>query len=96
MKKSLSIAAVALAAAASADAGGWGGAAAALGGYADGLNGRTDNREEQRTVTAIWTGEQEYVTTVTGQSAWKCGYLVYGRRFYKLFRSGCPSSIQVE
>ncbi len=45
--------------------------------------------------TAFFTGKQERVTTVTNKVAWKCQYEYNGTRFWKIFRSACPSSVEV-
>jgi hypothetical protein len=46
--------------------------------------------------TAIWTGQQEMVTTVTGKSAWKCYYNYNGQIFTQIFETSCPSSIEIQ
>jgi hypothetical protein len=46
--------------------------------------------------TAVWTGRQEQVQTVTHQWAWRCEYNYNGQKFWRLFRDSCPSSIQVQ
>ena len=46
--------------------------------------------------TAYWTGEVQYITTVTYQSGVRCGYNYAGNRFYMVFVGGtCPSSVNV-
>lgn len=45
--------------------------------------------------TAIWTGRQEQVQTVTYQWVWRCEYMYAGQKFWKLFQSSCPSSVEV-
>lgn len=45
---------------------------------------------------AMWTGRQEMVTTVTYQQAWRCEYNYNGQVFYRIFRTSCPSSVEVE
>lgn len=45
--------------------------------------------------TAFWTGRSEYVTTVTYQSAVNCEYSIYGQKFWRTFRTSCPSSVEV-
>lgn len=47
-------------------------------------------------VTAIWTGKQEMVQTVTYQMAWRCEYMYAGQYFWRVFKNSCPSSIEVE
>lgn len=44
---------------------------------------------------AIWTGKSKQVQTVTYQWMWECEYDLYGNKFTKLFKSSCPSSIEV-
>jgi heme/copper-type cytochrome/quinol oxidase subunit 2 len=46
--------------------------------------------------TAIWTGRQEQVQTVTYQWAWKCEYNYLGQTFWRIFQTSCPSSIEVQ
>jgi hypothetical protein len=45
--------------------------------------------------TAFWTGRQEMVTTVTYQQAWKCEYAYAGQKFWRVFKTSCPSSVEV-
>ncbi len=45
--------------------------------------------------TAIWTGRQEQVQTVTYQWVWRCEYNYLGKTFWKLYQSGCPASVEV-
>jgi hypothetical protein len=45
--------------------------------------------------SAMWTGRQEPVLTVTGQSAWRCEYMVNGQRFWRVFQGSCPAMIEV-
>ena len=45
---------------------------------------------------AFWTGRQEMVTTVTGKSAWKCWYNYNGQIFTAIFKTSCPSSIEIQ
>jgi hypothetical protein len=47
-------------------------------------------------VTAVWTGKQERVQTVTYQWKWKCEYQYAGRYYYFLFDNSCPSSVELE
>lgn len=44
---------------------------------------------------AYWSGESEMVQDVNYQMVWRCVYLYSGQRIAKLFRSSCPSSIDV-
>jgi hypothetical protein len=46
--------------------------------------------------TAYWTGRQEQVVTVTQQIAWNCEYDYAGQRFWRVFQTACPSSIEVQ
>jgi hypothetical protein len=46
--------------------------------------------------TAFFTGRQEMVQTVTYQMVWKCYYNYNGQIFTRLFKDGCPSSIELE
>lgn len=46
--------------------------------------------------TAFFTGKQEMVQTVTYQSAWKCEYNYNGQKFWRVFKTSCPSSVEVE
>ncbi|MFA4829206.1 MAG: hypothetical protein WC855_13330 [Thermodesulfovibrionales bacterium] len=46
--------------------------------------------------TAYWTGRQEMVQTVTYQMAWNCEYNYVGQIFWRVFKTSCPSSIEVE
>lgn len=47
--------------------------------------------------TAYWTGQMEYVTTVTYKSGVRCQYNYAGNSFWRTFSGGsCPSSIQVQ
>lgn len=46
---------------------------------------------------ATWTGNVEYITTVTYKQGVRCEYNLYGQTFWKTFiRSSCPYSIEVE
>lgn len=47
-------------------------------------------------IVATFTGFQEQVQTVTGQFVWKCQYDYFGQKFYRLFRTHCPGTIEVE
>lgn len=46
--------------------------------------------------TAFYNGQMQYVTTVTGKSAIKCGYTYNGQTFYRLFNIGqmCPTKLK--
>lgn len=46
--------------------------------------------------TAIWTGRQEMVQTVTFKMAWRCEYNYNGQMIYQIFETSCPSSIEVQ
>lgn len=46
--------------------------------------------------TAFWTGRSEMVQTVTYQMAWKCEYDYLGQKFWRIFKSSCPSNVEVE
>lgn len=46
--------------------------------------------------TAFFTGRQEMVQTVTFQMAWKCEYNYAGQTFWRVFKTSCPSSVEVE
>jgi len=46
--------------------------------------------------TATWTGRMEQVTTVTYQIAWRCEYQYLGTKFWRVFQSSCPASIEVQ
>lgn len=46
--------------------------------------------------SAFWTGKQVQVTTVTGQIAWNCEYNYNGQIFWRLFKTSCPSNIEVQ
>ena len=47
-------------------------------------------------VTAMWTGNQRQVQTVTNQFGWTCEYRYGGQTFWRTFVGSCPSSIQVQ
>lgn len=49
-------------------------------------------------VTANFTGQQEMVQTISGQSAVRCHYRYGSNEFVELFPFGavCPTSVQVE
>jgi hypothetical protein len=47
-------------------------------------------------VTAIFTGKQQQVQTVTSQYGWNCEYNYLGRTFWRTFVGSCPSSVQVQ
>jgi hypothetical protein len=46
--------------------------------------------------TAVWTGKQEQVQTVTGQIAWRCEYDYAGQKLYFLFQTSCPATVEVQ
>jgi len=48
--------------------------------------------------TAFWTGNMEFVTTVTYQQGVRCEYNYAGNTFWRTFarRSSCPSKVEVE
>lgn len=46
--------------------------------------------------TAIFTGRQEMVQTVTYQTAWNCEYNYLGQRFWRVYTGSCPSSVEVQ
>jgi hypothetical protein len=45
--------------------------------------------------TAYFTGRMEFITTVTGQPAWRCEYDFAGTRFWRIFKASCPASVEV-
>lgn len=45
--------------------------------------------------TAVWTGKAEAVQTVTFQSGWRCEYQYFGRYFWFVFTSFCPSTVEI-
>ena len=47
-------------------------------------------------VTAMWTGNQRQVQTVTNQFGWTCEYRYAGQTFWRTFVGSCPSTIQVQ
>lgn len=47
-------------------------------------------------ITAVWTGNQVQVQTVTYKYVWKCEYMFAGQKFWKLSEGSCPNSIEVE
>jgi hypothetical protein len=46
--------------------------------------------------TAFWTGRMVQVQTVTYQMAWNCEYNYAGQTFWRVFKTSCPSSIEVQ
>lgn len=44
---------------------------------------------------AIWTGESQMVQDANYQMVWQCVYNYNGQRIVRLFKSSCPSSIDV-
>lgn len=47
-------------------------------------------------VTAVWTGRQQAVTTITNQAGWACEYNYAGRTFVRAFTTTCPATVQVQ
>lgn len=47
-------------------------------------------------VTAMHTGRQKSVQTITGQFGYQCEYNYLGKLFTRVFTGMCPSSVQVE
>ena len=45
--------------------------------------------------TAFWTGQVEYVQSVTGQPVANCKYQYAGNYFWRAFQGFCPSSVEV-
>jgi hypothetical protein len=45
--------------------------------------------------TAFWTGNMEYVTTVTYQMGYNCQYNYAGNLFWRVFSSYCPGTVEV-
>ena len=45
--------------------------------------------------TAFWTGQMNYVQSVTGMYVMNCQYMYAGNIFWRAFSGSCPSSIQV-
>ena len=47
--------------------------------------------------TAYWTGNMQFVTTVTFKSGVSCEYNFSGHTFWRTFTGGsCPSTVEVE
>lgn len=46
--------------------------------------------------TAMFTGRSEMVQSATYQMVWKCEYRYMGNNYYFLFKSSCPSSVEIE
>jgi hypothetical protein len=46
--------------------------------------------------TAIWTGRMEQVQTASGTYSWKCEYDLNGNKFWQVFTTFCPPSIEVQ
>ena len=48
--------------------------------------------------TAYWTGQMQYVTTVTYRQGVSCEYNYAGQTFWRTFAGtgSCPSSVQVQ
>lgn len=51
---------------------------------------------QNRGVTAMYTGRQKAVQTITGQYGNQCEYNYLGKVFTRVFTGICPSSVQVE
>ena len=47
-------------------------------------------------VTAMWTGNQRQVQTVTYQNGWNCEYRYLSQTFWRTFIGTCPATIQVQ
>lgn len=47
-------------------------------------------------VTAMWTGNQRQVQTVTYQNGWSCEYRYLSQTFWRTFIGTCPATIQVQ
>ena len=46
--------------------------------------------------TATWTGEIEFITTVTYRQGVRCGYNYAGQHFYMVFSgTSCPYTVEV-
>jgi hypothetical protein len=45
--------------------------------------------------TAMFTGRQQYVYTVTGKYVVKCEYQYLGNIFTRLFEGNCPQTVEV-
>lgn len=58
--------------------------------YEDSYSGYSSNLAK-----AYWSGQSEMVQDANYQTVWKCVYIYNGQRITKLFRSSCPSSIDV-
>jgi len=46
--------------------------------------------------TAVWTGRQVQVQTVTYQWAWSCEYMYAGQKFWQVYQGSCPNSINIQ
>lgn len=46
--------------------------------------------------TAVWTGRQVQVQTVTYQWAWNCEYMYAGQKFWQVYPGSCPNSINIQ
>ncbi len=46
--------------------------------------------------TAMWTGRSEQVQTVTYKWVWRCEYDYLGTKFWRLFETSCPASVEVQ
>jgi hypothetical protein len=50
----------------------------------------------QSGVSAVWTGRQNQIQTVTNQQAWNCEYQYSGQSIWRVFSSSCPSAIRLQ
>jgi hypothetical protein len=60
------------------------------------LNSGTPISAANTPYTAIFTGKQRQVLTVSYKLAWECEYNYLGQFFTKLFESGCPATVTVQ
>ena len=48
-------------------------------------------------VVAHWTGQMNFITTVTYKSGISCEYMAWGNTFWKTFTAtSCPATIEVQ
>jgi hypothetical protein len=47
-------------------------------------------------VTAMWTGNQRQVQTITNQFGWTCEYRYLTQTFWRTFVGTCPATVQVQ
>ena len=47
-------------------------------------------------LTAVWTGRQTQVQTITYRFMWNCEYTFGGQKFWVIFDGSCPSSVDVK